>query len=156
LLKPSDIELKREYDLLLSSLDKTKADAEKTYKVNLLVNLDEMSRLGGKHPLYWFFIFLYHVLRSEFVKLILECAKERWFKPKDEWEYTTTDEHRFAYVKTLDYVKVTDKQWPSEFSIGLVNFGFKSIRLLKIEWRGIFFHPKLAEWKDIKEDLENL
>jgi len=53
-------------------------------------------------------------------------------------------------------VKAADKQWPSEFSVGLVNFGFKSIRLLKIEWRGIFFHPKLVEWKGIKEDLESL
>jgi len=37
-----------------------------------------------------------------------------------------------------------------------VNFGFKSIRLLRMEWHGIFFHPRLAEWRDIKEDLENL
>lgn len=156
MLEPSETELKREYDLLLSSLEKIKADAEKTYKVNLLVKLDEMARLGGKYPLYWFFIFLYHVLRSRFVKLTLDRAKKRWLKPKDEWEYTTTDEHQFAYLKTLEYTKGTEKDWPRDFSITLANAGFKSIRLLKIEWRGIFFHSKLAEWESIKKTLENL
>ena len=155
-MESSETELKREYDLLLSSLEKIKADAERTYKVNLLVKLDEMARLGGKHPLYWFFIFLYHVLRSRFVELVLEWAKKRWLKPKEESEYTTADEHQFAYVKTLDYAKGTEKDWPRGFSIVLSNSGFKSIHLLEIEWRGIFFHPRLAKWKSVKEDLENL
>lgn len=155
-LEPSETELKKEYDLLLSSLEKIKGDAEKTYKVNLLVKLDEMARLGGKHPLYWFFIFLYHVLRSRFVELVLELAKKRWLKPKDESEYTMTDEHQFAYLKTLDHAKKTEKDWPRDFSITLSNSGLKSVRLLEIEWRGIFFHPKLAKWESVKEDLDNL
>ncbi len=153
-----------EYDELLSSIDEMQQKAKKEYNEN-----PSLIAQYGHSGLYSYFVFIYRVRKSAFVKRILEKADKKGFKPRDEWKYEA-DEGTYARTNAPAIRKMAQHERGHQIHdvedmlsqtkrVDLLKGSTPAtVPLLEVKWteRHMFFKASLVNRDAIKQALEKI